>query len=379
MSRHPLENDLLDLIEGRLAPPDRVESVRAALSGDRALLRRVEQMVADRRGLIELEKATLQAARADRGAAIELVREAIERSERDALIGLEGRPRKRRLPAIAAAIGVVAAAGLLAGGTTWIVLEQNAANRAAEQHKIERSSQAHMSNLADPVRSTSAPAGEAGVSGDTAGASAGEPLEPPIAAMPTWINTNPDPHAKEAVRSWAAQVEKTLAEPVDSNASLVEAGERALRRVESGGSGRLSIDEAAGLVLTRQLKFVVSASGLDWGRRRAEVLASAMRSRAGAEASADASDESFRRGELEIEVTAALDPEHAALRDALSDLQRRFGGPTGESGWFELDPAADGPAALPSLGLNDILWWSSGPSAWRPGVSVRVRVQPIEP
>lgn len=367
MSRQPLENDLLDLIEGRLAP-DRVEAVRAALAGDAALLRSVERMVAHRRGMIELGKATEQAARADRSAGLEVVREAIGRAEREALVCSEGVAGRRRIGPWAAAIGMVAAAGILAAGLTWYLMEQGEAERLADKRKVERSGQARMSAADVPASPKTA-------------AEASPPPEalPTIASLPSWIHTNPDPLAKEAVRAWTKEVEANLAQSGDESGSTRAAGERALGRIKSGGLARLSVEEAAGLAMTRRLRFVVEPSGVDWSRRRAEVMSAAIRGGPQGSVSADAAEVSLSRGDLKIEITAPLDSELAGLRDALGDLQKRFGGPDGESGWFELDSstedAAAAPSALPSLRLNDILWWSNGPSAWRPGVSVRVRVE----
>ncbi|MBL0927197.1 MAG: hypothetical protein IBJ11_06030 [Phycisphaerales bacterium] len=74
------ESDLLALIEGDL-PADRVEVVRAALNADPRLVRLVESLVADRRGLRALAGST-DGVRAPAG----LVRDAMDEAERRMLL-----------------------------------------------------------------------------------------------------------------------------------------------------------------------------------------------------------------------------------------------------------------------------------------------------
>lgn len=376
MNTQPLEHDLLDLVEGRLAP-DRVEAVRAALSKDPAMLRMVEHMVADRRGIVDLSKATAQASRADRSAAEAIVREAIERAEREALFASGASGRRRRFSPIAAAAAMVAVVGLAAASVTWYLLERNKADQLADAKKIERSGEARMTPMDE---SDAAPAFVGPALPEREGVSSESHRESrEVASLPSWFKSNPDPHAKETVRSWAESVEKTLSEPDAKAESASEIAARALARIQSGGSSRLGIDEAAALSLSRRLRLVVPAAGLDWSRRRAEIVSAAIRAAPRGDASADAAENSLERGELNVEVNAPIDTELAALRDALGDMRKRFGEPGAEGGWFELDGTGDDEApALPSLRLNDILWWSNGPSAWRPGVSVRVRVEARE-
>jgi len=81
------ELDLLALIEGEL-PPDRVGAVRAALTADPVLLRRVERMVRDRERLQREGKAALPTS-----ALTGLVAQAIAEAERDALLAPGGAAR----------------------------------------------------------------------------------------------------------------------------------------------------------------------------------------------------------------------------------------------------------------------------------------------
>lgn len=376
METHGLEHDLLDLIEGRLAP-ERVEAVRRALSRDPALLRAVERMVADRRGLIELGKATAQASMGRAGAEA-MVREAIDRAEQEMLFAhTEARGARRRLTAIAAAVGIVVAVSLLASGLTWYVVRQNQATQLAIASKGEGKG-ARMTDVDGDETQTGAGTVLAEGLPETGPATGGTP----VASLPSWVQPTSDPMAKEAVRSWTRSVEETLAALPSSGAGAnggspagAAAGNRALERVRAGGDKRLTLEEAAGLALTHRLRLVIPAAGTDWNRRRAEVAAAAAKGTT-AGVAADVADSALERGELRVEVTAAMDPENAGLRDALGDLRKRLGGASPDA-WFELESTDPDPsAAEPSLRLADILWWSNAPSAWTPGVSVRIRVAP---
>lgn len=364
--QRPLEEDLLDLIEGRLAP-DRVEVVRAALSADAQLVARVERMVADRRAIVELQRVTVAAS--DRARSLEAVRAAIAASEAAALFTPQFARRPRRISALAAGLGMVAAAGVLAAGVTWYLLAESRATQLADQKKVDASAGSRMT---ESPEASSPPVPGQGVlaPGESLADSAA------VATMPSWINMQRDEHARSAVQAWTQEAERELrrAEPSESAAVIAE---RTLARLDSGGSARLSLEEAAALAMSRPIRLVVQASGLDWSRKRAEIFGSASRSAAG-DAVSVAADQALPPDGLAIELNAPLDPERTGLRDALDELARRYAGPTGEDAWFELDRASEGSIVLPSLKLNDVLWWSNAPATWRAGLSLRVRIDPEE-
>jgi hypothetical protein len=365
MNRSDLENDLQDLIEGRL-PADRADAVRAALESDASLVRLVRGLMADRSGLIGLGRATEQAARADRAAGEEMVREAVARAEREALVGGSTRGGRRRWRPIAAAAAVVVGVGLLAGGLTYLTLAREHRLLQSEIKRQERASGGRFEVVEPEPRKP----GEGTVL-------AADPAEPPpteevkVASLPSWINLDSDPLAEEAVRVWTREAWRTFARDapkVDHDAVALAA----LERIRAGGSRRLTLEEAAALARTRSLRLVVPKGGVDWLRRRSEAYAAAPPPPPGAEVATSA-DGPAASDEVRVTVRSTLDPDLAGLRDGLADLRQRLGG--GDDGWFEIeegDVASAG--ALPSSALGDILWWSNEPSAWTPGTSVVVRV-----
>lgn len=363
MSVSPLEHDLLDLIEGRLAP-DRAESVRAALTRDPALLRRIERLVADRKGIIELGRVGVRATASDRDSALEQVREAIQRAEREALFVPPARAHRRRVSPIAAAVVVMLTVGLIAGGMTWFGVRRTEWYRMAEVEKAKRTSTG-MITVAPPTDPADA----------AAGTLIGPPQSVPIATLPSWINTGVDTMSAEAVRSWTGDLERRLTSETAAESDPAPAGEAALGRIRSGGDARLTLDEAVGLALSHPLRLVVRGGPAEGSF---DALADRSTPVTGAAAGSESTPlrADAERGDRLVEVRAALDDHRLALRDALGNLQRRFAPMHTDHAWFELDPSSEsaGGVVMPSLRLNDILWWSNAPTAWQPGVSIRVRI-----
>lgn len=377
MDPSTLESDLLDLIEGRLAP-ERQESVRAALSKDPVLLREVRAMVEQRQRLVELGRASIRASSADRAAALSMVEEAISAAEREALVAsagsrlATGRPRVR--PFVAALSGV-AAVLLVAVTITVFFAQRSDRERRAYENKIRRTADARMT----PAMIE----GEADASNAAASAQPSPPVPfaldegstpPPVGALPSWVHHDADPASRAAVKEWTASVEQALELGPRTDQKAI--AESAIKRLETGGSARLSLDEASALAGTYPIRLVVQRSAFDASRQRAELLRLA-----GGLSQASLADQPApdKVDAFVASVDARKDSEGAGVRDALESLRARLSHGADDHAWFELvstDAQAD---AIPSRRIEDILWWINRPAAWSPGITIRVPVEVIDP
>lgn len=115
MNRDLSESDLLAVVEGNLSP-ERVDTVRAALTSDPDLLRRVQGMVRDRQLLMD---------EANSGSAPHgLIESSLHAAEREALLTRnpagQGRPLRRRK--VVAALSLAAALGLTVGVSIFVMV-----------------------------------------------------------------------------------------------------------------------------------------------------------------------------------------------------------------------------------------------------------------
>lgn len=114
MSRDLSESDLLAVVEGNLSP-ERVEIVRAALTSDPDLLRRIQGMVRDRQLLMD---------EADSGSAPHgLIESSLHAAEREALLTRNpGQGRLLRSRKVVAALSLAAALGLTVGVSIFVMV-----------------------------------------------------------------------------------------------------------------------------------------------------------------------------------------------------------------------------------------------------------------
>jgi hypothetical protein len=404
MDRERLEHDLIDLLDGRLAP-DRVGPLRAALAADPSLRALAEAMAADRRDIAALARRDESHARRDTAGSLAAVREAIEHAERQELLGstrrASRRPRRVMWTPMAAGVAAVITVGLLAGTVTMLATRPSGdadARRAFKAEKIAPDADGEKHAAGTALAGAAAPssltstAAEAPVGAidealaKLAGASdaPGERRSPDQALTELW--------SSEAAAQLRGDLAKGLL-AVPSRAQLDEARARAQR------TGEVSIDDAAVLAFAHRLRLVVrapegSSDAVTVARSavsgHADHLPAARFSmgsegffnRTGpaasdvpasqATAAAASPDASWT-----VRVTAPLDAERTSLAQALRDLQTNLAAAGMPGARFEL--ADDQPsAAIPATGLDDVLWWTRPPSAWGRAVTVPVDVR-VEP
>lgn len=403
------EHDLIDLVEGTL-PDDRVEAVRTALTADPALLRRVEQMVADRRALRSMLASDLAHARAP-----ELAELALARAERGALLGDAGAPGRSAplAPGRGAARRVrpVVAGGVLAGALTLCVgvllvairpwsgpspfvdvippspLKRGGTVASAtddapagppepSQDQLAAaetdSADAPLDGLMDEGLSAAKSAAPAPDIGDARSAELGDTLARGQAA--------PEPPALVALDEPRLEaLRERLSAPMGERGAGA-AGANAERDAEPASRadaapfaqampGRLSLERAAELAMSGQVRLVVPRGAAS---SRSLGLPQWIRPRRGVEpegARVSTFDESGRAVRT---LTATLDEQQVGVRDALLGLLVEFGGPA-SGARFEAEPA-DAPAtpATPSLEPEDVLWWTRPPAEWRQRVKLTV-------
>lgn len=403
MDRQRLEHDLIDLLDGRLAP-DRVGPLRAALAADPSLRALAEAMAADRRDIAALARRDESHARRDTAGSLAAVREAIEHAERQELLGsprkASRRPRRVMWTPMAAGVAAVIVVGMLAGTVTMLATRPSGDAKARQAFKAEKvapdaDGEKHaagtvLAGAAAPSSLTST-AAEAPVGAidealaKLAGASdaPGERRSADEALTELWSN--------EAAAQLRGDLAKGLL-AVPSRAQLDEARLRAQR------TGEVSIDDAAVLAFAHRLRLVVRApegssdavtvarsavsghadqlpaarfsmGSEGFFNRMGPATSAAPASPAAAAATPDAS--------WTVRVTAPLDAERTSLAQALRDLQTNLAAAGMPGARFEL--ADDQPsAAIPATGLDDVLWWTRPPSAWGRAVTVPVDVR-VEP
>lgn len=319
MTERPTENDLLDLIEGRL-PAERVEIVRAALMSDRELLARVEGMARDRR---MLQESAASDPRAPRG----LSQESIARAEREALFG-GGQPSQRPSRSRPVLVGLAMAAGvaLVAGG---VALTLSSMSRPG---KIINT--VHDKSAKTPQRFDDEPAADSAL--------ATTPWTPP---EPIVVVPKPD----EQIDEWTRQ----LAEP-PAESSLADAAEHSPawltdETVRLAMEGRLKLEVPAGVLVAQEESGAAPLRAID----RPRLLAVRFKTDEGADG--------LRR---------ALGRLPSRIPGVMSALIRATEQPS---------PTTD-PAALEPISLDpdDMLWWTRPASEWARYSRVYVTVAPAE-
>ncbi|MDX2115694.1 MAG: hypothetical protein SFZ24_08760 [Planctomycetota bacterium] len=378
MDARRFEDDLADLIEGRL-DPDRAPRVREALGADAALAARVAAMVEDRRALA----ASGSAEPLDRG----LVRAALAQAEHEALHGetpREQRARRRgrgRSLAVAGSLAavLVAAAG---GAIGLLALGREARNEAPDRPRpvvqMDTIPEEELAAAVQPTRPAELElasgfsrqaASAAGIAGETVeqlAAGAADLMGPPepeviaeAEAVPAWMSLGSEEGSRDLIDAWSSEAtELNDSASAEAAERLRLAGEAALERVRGGGPAELTLDEAAALALTHRLVIVGGRS-------------------AGAVASAGARSGAISGPGESVLVVAGVDAARAELRDELERVLRGFSGASG-TGPARLRLAgteADASGVLPATALDDVLWWSGGRPVDGPGrVSIRVEI-----
>lgn len=377
MSRRPdtFEQDLLDLIEGRL-PADRVESMRAALRADPALARKVQAMVADRAAI---RQASLSAERdAPRG----LVADAVTRAERETLLNPNALSAKsRRMPArrIAAMLAVTLILGAALTGSVMFLSSDRGSpeNRLAASTpsptKSARGGTFEVPNFDAPARSPSAPLPDLGAIRSN-GASA--PSSPPAFSdtaddLPQTPSASRSvPSAQEQVARWNREVAQKIAGESGAEGRTASAPASAAPNATVGG---MRLAEAARLAVEGRLRITTT--------RRQDNAAFA-RAQSGAAPGAGPTSEQRTPDSFTVELTTRYDPELSALQDALAALAERLAGdsfgPRGQVR-FTAAPvgASDAAPAIPSFRADDVLWWTRPVSTWERAISVQAPVRVV--
>jgi hypothetical protein len=382
MDRTTLENDLIDLLDGRL-PPERAKRVREALSSDPALHRLVERMAADRRGLGRLRQADEHRERARTEGVRDAVRAAVEAAERDGLLGHRAQARGKRnsgrhLVAAAALVGVltlVVGVSLLLGFKGDRLAESVIGGRPGVRGVVKQPEARYTD--AEPA-SAGGEVGPVGPSGE-----AGKPSQAMALAEDQGRRVSRElAEDRRRLDSWLADATSRVGgDPLLAWRALpsAEETEAALARSRTG---ELSIEDAAILAFTHRLRVVVPAAQ---GDPTAEKAREAFSGKPVFAENASASSSSVVIGATQaraipaagrswsMDVRASLDPERAAVRGALAEIVAKVVGSGLEKPRFEVaevDPAA----ALPAVTIDDVLWWTHPASEWSREVSLRVDV-----
>lgn len=316
MREKPTEDDLLDLVEGRL-PSDRVAILRAALAEDRELLARVEAMVRDRRAL---RAEAPDRPRAPAG----LVESAMERAEREALLGpaagdrvLTPSPHGRR-PIMFGALAAAAVVALAAG----IALSIRAfSNSTRAEHVVTPGA----TEVGPPVELASD--------------------EQPVKEIEIPV-IRPEPKADPTIDAWTREI----------------AAKSGLDESEATGSPAWLTDDAVKLALAGRLKLVIPGG--------APILAAADPSTTPSTVS-EALEQPRR-----VPVRYRAEDGESGLRAALAALPGRLA--SAPAGAIVAEDA--GGAMVPSVGLSlepeDVAWWAQPPASWSRYACVYVLVAP---
>lgn len=379
MKHAATELDLLALIEGEL-PPDRVEAVRAALTADPVLLRRVERMVRDRERLQREGKAAIPTS-----ALAGLVAQAIAEAERDALLspGSVGKPhareadrhrrshasspQRRRAPmVIAAGVGI----GVL--GLVGIFILQSV---GPEDVRRER-----------PYITSKVPEG-----GTFAVAT--DPSMPEIVGPPAhFYDAEADAAEAEATivalmaaREEAARIAAADRSMQPDDAPEASTGHRAL--VHPHG---MSIDDAAMLARMGRLRLVVANADRQELSRSLNILASSTLPADAPEplrfldaaAANNAGNGAREPAAPAYTVRIGIDPDSHGdeqLREQLMAAVDRLVIVSGGDVQFQAVPEgassrAHGPR--PALTAANLLWWGQPPAAWQQRLELAIPVEP---
>lgn len=410
MDRERIEHDLIDLLDGRLAP-DRVGPLRAALAADPSLRALAEAMAADRRDIAALARRDENRVRRDSAGSLAAVREAIEHAERQELLGATGssrrRPRRVIWTPMAAGVAAVITVGLLAGTVTMLATRPSGDEAARRAFKGEKVAPETQFEDAVPAGAALADVGASGSLTSTAAEAPAGAIDAALAKL-AGVTDAPGEHrsADEVLTElWAnqaaAQLRGDLAHgllAVPSRAQLDEARVRAQR------TGAVSVDDAAVLAFGHRLRLVVRApegssdavtvarsavsgdasptagfaTGLGgfYNRQGGPTTPAHRASRSSAPAT-ELSPASGDSSSWTVRVTAPLDADRASLAQALRDLQTNLAAAGMPGARFELVDDQSS-AAIPATGLDDVLWWTRPPSAWGRAVSVPIDVR-VEP
>jgi hypothetical protein len=334
---HPVtEHDLLALVEGRL-PADRVEAVRAALSADKELLRRVEGMVRDRRAMERLG--------ASAPAPLGMVEGAMAAAERGELLqhpatarsGDRHRSRRRIIP-----VAIAATFLLLAGGVVAVVLSLSDPSQQRERVARAEESVTRMYQQGSVIM----PEWEQPEEPMLPGMVALDPVtgpavdEPPTIVREAFVPT-PDPVLEEWFRS-VEQRAGTASMDIDRAVDLLLEGRLALQTDVDPATTRAVVGEegaAAPALITTPDSETDSAWALPL---------------------------TYPHGDRE-----AL---RAALEAALDELRMMTGASVV---LVEATEPQDGAPPRPVLSFEDVLWWSTPHDRWmrRDMVRLPVRVE----
>ncbi|MEO1128167.1 MAG: hypothetical protein AAFX05_00500 [Planctomycetota bacterium] len=335
---HPVtEHDLLALVEGRL-PADRVEAVRAALSADKELLRRVEGMVRDRRAMERLG--------ASAPAPLGMVEGAMAAAERGELLqhpatgrsGDRHRSRRRIIP-----FAIAATFLLLVSGVVAVVLLVSSPSQQRERVAQAEESVTRMYEQGSVIMPEWEQPEEPMLPGMVAlDPVTGPTVDEPLTIVREAFVATPDPVLEEWFRSVE---ERAAAAPMDID-----------RAVDLLLEGRLALQTDVDPATTR-------AVAGEQGVSEPALITMADT----ATDSTWALPLTYPHGDRE-----AL---RAALEGALDEL-RMMSGASVEL--VEATEPQNGAPPRPVLSFEDVLWWATPHDQWvrRDTVRLPVRVEP---
>lgn len=387
MDRTTLENDLIDLLDGKL-PPERADRVRRALSADPGLRRQVEKMAEDRRGLGRLRQADERRERSDPGGVRDAVRSAVEMAEREGLVGrpspMGARARGNRGGGrhIVAAVALVAMLGVVVGVSVLLGFK----GKELADSVAGGGPRAHMKSEAKDFsfEASGAPraSGQAGSQGLPSAAGGENSTSMALAEDQGRRVSESLAEDRERLESWSAEAMARVGGDPSSAWRAFPSAEQTETSLARARSGEMSLEDAAVLAFTHRLRVVIPdvASGAStekirdslFGRPALHESASAATAPGFTGLGRDESSPAAGRS-WSLDVRASLDPERAAVRGALAEIIERLAASSATRPRFEVvdeDPAA----ALPAVSIDDVLWWTRPASDWTRGVSLRVDV-----
>ncbi len=371
------ELDLLALIEGTL-PPDRVEAVRAALTADPVLLRRVELLVRDRERLKREGRAPIPVS-----ALTGLVAQAIAEAERDALLapgtdGQAGRtatgrpsahrhssgaaPTRRRAPMLMAAglgvamLGVVGFLILQSVGPEGVRRERPMiTSKVPEGGSFSVATDSSMPEIVGPPAIFHDPEGEAAE------------LEATIVALVA-ARAEAERRAAEAPASEQPDTRAAVSSPAIRGMSLDDAVVLA-----RAGRLRLVVVHADRHELSRSLSILASATPL------ADAPEPLRFDSASSDADANPSQQAAAPA-YTVRIGVSSDSTgDQQLREQLMAAVDRLIIVSGSDVEFQAVPPdaptrAHGPR--PALTAANLLWWGEPTAAWTPRLELAIPVDP---
>ena len=364
MARHDLtESDLLHLVEGTL-PPERRDAVRRALESDPALLRSVERLVADRRGLRVLGRETP-------GAPPGLLEDAIAGAERDALLPGAGAPVRartgpgRRTYAIAAAALLVVVGGW-AGFMLWAV-GPGANDRRSEAASASMSGAPAVGESPE-TRRTVTPRDR------TAEAGPGVEVGPPAPADLAVRTFHHELHPPMQAPDLAARDDDDEADEPEASDPLLESWLTAFDEeadpAPPGPEGADGLADAVAWLRAGELAIEAApATGMDVS------LNGAGPTPLGPDAPGPRAPEPGETFGVRLVFDRASDDEalRATLDELLGSLWAR-----GVTGARFVRAEAGAEAPRPAFGVADVLWWADPVAEWAPRLEATLTVRVVE-